>query len=84
MWRVRVHGGVDCLAGMNLALFRSEKGVAYVTDAYCPHLGANLGVGGRVVGECIECPFHGWMFQGSDGKCSYSPYTDKGFFCISM
>ncbi|CAG0901216.1 unnamed protein product [Darwinula stevensoni] len=76
-WRLGVHGGVDRLLGMNLALFRTESGVACVTDAYCPHLGANMGVGGRVVGECIECPFHAWLFQGSDGKCSYSPYTDK-------
>ncbi|KAH3794564.1 hypothetical protein DPMN_148101 [Dreissena polymorpha] len=46
-------------------------------DAYCPHMGANLAVGGRVIGDCIECPFHGWKFRGHDGKCVSIPYADK-------
>jgi hypothetical protein len=35
-----------------------------VFDAHCPHLGAHLGVGGRVCGDGIACPFHGWCFDG--------------------
>jgi len=62
--------------GEHLVLFRGENGKASILDAYCPHLGANLAVGGRVVGNCIECPFHGWQFE-EDGKCSHIPYTDK-------
>ena len=31
----------------------------FVLDAHCPHLGDNLGGGGRVQGDCIRCPFHG-------------------------
>lgn len=64
--------------GEQLAVFRGQDGKAYVLDAYCPHLGANLAVGGRVVGSCIECPFHGWQFQGNDGKCVRVPYAEKG------
>jgi len=45
-------------------------------DAYCPHLGANLGVGGRVVGDCVECPFHGWQFN-TEGQCTSIPYCDR-------
>ena len=48
-----------------------------IVDAYCPHLGANLGVGGHVRGNCIECPFHGWRFDGETGQCVSIPYTDK-------
>lgn len=59
-------------------MFRGQDGEAYVVDAYCPHLGANLAVGGRVVGNCIECPFHGWQFRGNDGKCVKIPYAEKG------
>ena len=59
-------------------MFRGEDGKAYVLDAYCPHLGANLAVGGQVVGNCIECPFHGWRFNGNDGKCVKIPYAEKG------
>jgi len=45
-------------------------------DAYCPHLGAHLGAGGRVEGECIRCPFHGWTFKGGDGRLANIPYSD--------
>src|ERR1700739_1724954 len=34
--------------GEELVLFRTESGQAHVMDAYCQHLGANLGVGGTV------------------------------------
>nr|XP_057907802.1 cholesterol 7-desaturase nvd [Doryrhamphus excisus] len=65
------------MLGEQLAVFRGEDGKVYVVDAYCPHLGANLAVGGRVVGNCVECPFHGWQFRGDDGKCERIPYAEK-------
>ena len=34
-------------------------------DAYCPHLGADIAVGGTVAGDCVICSFHGWRFDGS-------------------
>lgn len=61
--------------GENFAVFRTANGVASVLDAYCPHLGAHLGIGSRVVGDCVECPFHGWQFRGEDGQCMKIPYT---------
>ncbi|XP_071795908.1 cholesterol 7-desaturase nvd-like isoform X2 [Asterias amurensis] len=63
--------------GMNLAAFRGESGRSYIVDAYCPHLGANLGMGGKVEGDCIACPFHGWTFRGDDGKCVKIHYAEK-------
>ena len=58
--------------GYDLVAFRGKSGVVYVLDGICPHLGANLGVGGEVVNECgnecIKCPFHSWTFRGRDGK----------------
>uniref|UniRef100_A0A3P9JMG5 cholesterol 7-desaturase n=1 Tax=Oryzias latipes TaxID=8090 RepID=A0A3P9JMG5_ORYLA len=65
------------ILGQQLAVFRGEDGKAYVLDAYCPHLGANLAVGGQVSGNCLECPFHGWQFNGGDGKCVKIPYSQK-------
>jgi len=62
--------------GEHLVLFRGENTLPVLLDAYCPHLGANLAVEGKVVGNCIECPFHGWRFQ-DDGKCVHIPYLDK-------
>ncbi|CAL1541829.1 unnamed protein product [Lymnaea stagnalis] len=63
--------------GQNLAVFRDMNGNVHALDAYCPHMGANLAAGGRVIGDCIECPFHAWKFRGEDGKCVHIPYTEK-------
>jgi 3-ketosteroid 9alpha-monooxygenase subunit A len=60
--------------GRELVLFRTESGEARVLDAYCPHLGAHLGHGGKVQGESIACPFHGWQFNGA-GRCTAVPYA---------
>ena len=51
----------------DVVLYRTEAGVANVVDAYCPHLGGNLGAGGCVVGESIQCPWHGWEWD-LDGR----------------
>jgi len=59
-----------------LVVFRGESGAVHVLDAYCPHLGAHLGVGGRVDGDAIRCPFHGWRFAGS-GECLEIPYAKR-------
>ncbi len=63
--------------GRDLIAFRGESGRAHVVDAYCPHLGAHLGFGGKIEGDCIRCPFHGWKFAGSDGRCVEVPYADR-------
>lgn len=60
--------------GRDLVLFRTEGGVASLLDAFCPHLGAHLGHGGKVDGELVRCPFHAWGF-GTDGACRDVPYT---------
>ena len=59
-----------------LVLFRTRSGVPRVLDAYCPHLGAHIGEGGRVIGETVRCPFHGWRFDG-DGSCVEIPYCKR-------
>mmetsp|Transcript_15958 Transcript_15958/g.17717 ORF Transcript_15958/g.17717 Transcript_15958/m.17717 type:complete len:278 (+) Transcript_15958:249-1082(+) len=33
-----------------------------------------MAIGGKVIGDCLECPFHGWRFDGS-GQCIDIPYT---------
>lgn len=59
--------------GRALVMFRDEAGKPAVLDAYCPHLGAHLGIGGKVVEGRIQCPFHAWEFDGT-GKCAKIPY----------
>jgi phenylpropionate dioxygenase-like ring-hydroxylating dioxygenase large terminal subunit len=62
--------------GRDLVVFRGEDGAPRVLDAYCPHLGAHLGVKSRVVGNTLECPFHAWRFDGA-GACVSIPYAAK-------
>ena len=63
--------------GQDLVLFRAEDGKPHVLDAYCAHLGAHLGNGGKVVGDTIKCPFHSWRWDGKSGSCVEIPYTSK-------
>ena len=60
----------------DLVLWRDEKGQPHLNDAYCPHLGAHIGIGGKVRGELLECPFHHWQFDG-DGNLAAIPYAKK-------
>ena len=64
------------LFGRDLVLYRTAGGEPRMVDAHCPHLGAHLGVGGKVEGECLRCPFHGWSF-GDGGRCVEIPYSDS-------
>eukprot|EP01104_Vermistella_antarctica_P011194 TRINITY_DN3102_c0_g1_i1.p1 TRINITY_DN3102_c0_g1~~TRINITY_DN3102_c0_g1_i1.p1 ORF type:complete len:426 (-),score=89.97 TRINITY_DN3102_c0_g1_i1:48-1325(-) len=78
--------------GLHLAVYRgNDDGKPRAVDAYCPHLGANLGYGGHIKGNCIECPFHGWRFDGDNGKCVKIAYSDanipelaktKAYHCV--
>jgi nitrite reductase/ring-hydroxylating ferredoxin subunit len=63
--------------GRDIVVFRTEAGEPRVVDAYCPHLGAHLGVGGAVEGSCLRCPFHGWAFDGDSGACTEIPYSQS-------
>jgi nitrite reductase/ring-hydroxylating ferredoxin subunit len=56
-----------------IVLFRTGSGSACAIEAYCPHMGAHFGHGGKVEGEELRCPFHGFRFAVS-GSCVYSPF----------
>jgi phenylpropionate dioxygenase-like ring-hydroxylating dioxygenase large terminal subunit len=64
------------LLARDLVLWRGDDGVAHVMDAYCPHLGANLAVGGRLEGNHLVCPYHWWEWDGS-GRNARIPYSDR-------
>lgn len=59
------------ICGKKIVLFRTEKGTVKALDAYCPHLGTDLGIG-KVEGDLIRCFFHHWGFDG-DGNCQDIP-----------
>lgn len=60
------------LLGERLVVYRTESGQAVVQDARCPHRGADFALG-KVHGESIACPYHGWQFSAQTGKCSHIP-----------
>jgi 3-ketosteroid 9alpha-monooxygenase subunit A len=60
----------------DLVAFRSESGVLSVLDAHCRHLGAHLGHPGKVNGDCVVCPYHGWEWDGQ-GTNQLVPYQDQ-------
>lgn len=62
--------------GRDLVAVRTASGAVSVYDAFCPHLGAHLGYGGRVDGETLSCPFHGWCFDRT-GACIEVPYAKR-------
>ena len=61
--------------GRDLALWRDGDDF-HLFDAYCPHLGAHFGHGGRVEDGCLVCPFHEWTFAPS-GQNQSIPYADR-------
>lgn len=56
------------LFNQRVAVFRIEDGSLAAIDAYCPHMGADLG-NGQVIKNQLQCYFHQWNF-GKDGTCS--------------
>jgi 3-ketosteroid 9alpha-monooxygenase subunit A len=61
----------------DFVIYRGESGRVAILDAHCPHLGANLSSdGGRMTGDNIICPFHGWTFDPT-GKCVDISYANK-------
>lgn len=63
--------------GRHLVLWRDHDGDVHLQDAYCPHLGAHFAYGGKVVDGCkLQCPFHGWEFDGA-GDNTRIPYGTR-------
>lgn len=59
------------ICGQRVVLFRGSDDRVRALDAYCPHMGTDLGIG-RVDGDRIRCFFHHWAFSG-DGECKDIP-----------
>lgn len=77
----RVHELTDDVTTVNtfgsqVVVWKDADGDFHAMDPYCPHLGAHLGVGGTVEGNCIRCPFHYWEFD-TAGKNTVIPYAEK-------
>lgn len=56
------------IAGERVVMFRDHSGKACALVDRCPHRGVALSLG-RVEKGLIECPFHGWRFDGEGRNC---------------
>ena len=56
------------VAGERIVLFRDAQGRAAALLDRCPHRGVALSLG-RISGGIVECPFHGWRFDGTGKNC---------------
>jgi phenylpropionate dioxygenase-like ring-hydroxylating dioxygenase large terminal subunit len=59
------------MLGQDFVLFRDSRGVVRCLSNTCSHRGGSLG-DGRIKGDCVQCPYHGWLFNG-DGECTRIP-----------
>lgn len=61
----------------SFTLYRGQNGTPYLVDFRCAHRGEQLSVG-WVVGESIQCLYHGWVYDGM-GQCTDQPAEPKPF-----
>jgi vanillate O-demethylase monooxygenase subunit len=64
------------LCGERLVLFTAGDGTATALPDRCPHRNAPLSAG-AIVDGCVECPYHGWRFDGR-GRCVEVPSSGPG------
>ena len=69
--QLRRHPLARMVLGQPLALFRAGSGQAAALVDSCPHRNVPLSAG-RVTGECLACPYHGWEFD-AQGVCRAVP-----------
>ncbi len=59
------------ILGQDLVLFRDQSGEVRCLSNVCIHRGGSL-AHGKLKGDCVECPYHGWQFNGA-GECTRIP-----------
>ncbi|MBC8290686.1 MAG: Rieske (2Fe-2S) protein, partial [Planctomycetes bacterium] len=63
-----------------VAVFRID-GQLRAIEGKCPHMGASL-AGGKLQSNCVACPWHGWVFDTTDGSSPTHPNQSVGVLCV--
>jgi phenylpropionate dioxygenase-like ring-hydroxylating dioxygenase large terminal subunit len=61
--------------GERLVFWRGTDGAVHCLKERCAHRGAALSAG-RVAGDCVACPFHGFRFD-PEGRCRLIPANGR-------
>ena len=75
-WDDSEDGGGEANGGVGGGGDQTDSGVWRVTLDRCSHRLAPLSEG-RVAKGCLECPYHGWSFDGA-GQCVRVPQQEDG------
>jgi 5,5'-dehydrodivanillate O-demethylase oxygenase subunit len=62
--------------GEELVLYRGQSGRPALMQLRCAHRSVALDYG-RVEGDCIRCPYHGWLYDAT-GQCLEQPAEPAG------
>lgn len=60
------------IAGHPINLGRKRDGALFALRDICPHRAAPLSAG-TIIGDSVECPYHGWKFGTDNGQCTEIP-----------
>ncbi|MFO1093857.1 MAG: Rieske 2Fe-2S domain-containing protein [Planctomycetaceae bacterium] len=64
-----------------IAVFNVD-GTLYALDGICPHAGGPLAKG-RLVGQIVTCPWHGWQFDVTSGRHCLTARIQTGCIAVS-
>ena len=70
---VRQHPGAFRLGSQDLAIYRDLSGTVRAVADRCPHRRLPLSMGRLTEDGSIQCPYHGWSFDGATGRCTAIP-----------
>ena len=62
--------------GEELVLYRGQSGETHLMQLRCAHRSLALDYG-RVEGDCLRCPYHGWLYD-KTGQCLEQPAEPEG------
>lgn len=68
--------------GRGYVLWRDQSGRPTLMPDVCPHRSAKLSLG-KVRGDCIQCPFHGFEFD-AHGNCALVPEMGKPVISLEI
>jgi phenylpropionate dioxygenase-like ring-hydroxylating dioxygenase large terminal subunit len=60
-----------------LVFFRTSAGKVAAMHGLCPHRYYPLALHGKVIGESLQCHYHGYAFDGHSGLCVHIPSAPK-------
>ena len=60
-----------------IAVFRDASGQCRAVDDRCAHRRAPLSLGKVTAQGLIECPYHGWRYDGASGSCKTIPNLSR-------